>query len=76
MTKLEQINEGKAKKVYSTEKPMILTKGERTDREDEDGASEMVYVRKKQTPGSNAFVPSVAGLIMAGEVIKDLTEFR
>lgn len=28
--------------------------------------------RKKATPGSNAFVPSVAGLIIAGEVIKDL----
>lgn len=27
---------------------------------------------KRQTPGSLAFVPSVAGLIMAGEVIKDL----
>lgn len=27
---------------------------------------------KRQTPGSNAFVPSVAGLIIAGEVIKDL----
>lgn len=26
----------------------------------------------KQVPGSNAFVPSVAGLIMAGEIIKDL----
>ena len=26
----------------------------------------------KQIPGSNAFVPSVAGLIIAGEVIKDL----
>lgn len=25
-----------------------------------------------QTPGSNAFVPSVAGLIIAGEVVKDL----
>ena len=28
--------------------------------------------RVKQAPGSNAFVPSVAGLIIAGEVIKDL----
>ena len=28
---------------------------------------------KRQTPGSNAFVPAVAGLILAGEVIKDLT---
>lgn len=27
---------------------------------------------RKQTPGSIAFVPSVAGLIIAGEVIKDL----
>lgn len=27
---------------------------------------------KRQTPGSIAFVPSVAGLIIAGEVIKDL----
>lgn len=28
---------------------------------------------KRQTPGSNAFVPSVVGLIIASEVIKDLT---
>jgi tRNA A37 threonylcarbamoyladenosine dehydratase len=31
---------------------------------------------KRQIPGSNAFVPSVAGLIIAGEVIKDLTGIR
>jgi tRNA A37 threonylcarbamoyladenosine dehydratase len=29
---------------------------------------------KRQTPGSIAFVPSVAGLIIAGEVIKDLVK--
>lgn len=28
--------------------------------------------KKRQTPGSMSFVPSVAGLIIAGEVIKDL----
>ncbi len=28
--------------------------------------------QRRQVPGSNAFVPSVAGLIIAGEVIKDL----
>ena len=28
--------------------------------------------REKQSPGSVAFVPSVAGLILAGEVVKDL----
>ncbi len=30
---------------------------------------------KKQSPGSVAFVPSVAGLIIAGEVIRELCEF-
>lgn len=30
---------------------------------------------KRDIPGSTAFVPSVAGLIIAGEVIKDLTSF-
>ncbi len=29
----------------------------------------------RQTPGSNAFVPAVAGLIIAGEVIRDLIGF-
>ena len=30
---------------------------------------------RRDIPGSTAFVPSVAGLIIAGEVIKDLTHF-
>lgn len=29
--------------------------------------------RRRQIPGSMAFVPSVAGLIIAGEIVKDLT---
>ncbi|MBR5162884.1 MAG: tRNA threonylcarbamoyladenosine dehydratase, partial [Schwartzia sp.] len=28
---------------------------------------------RRQTPGSISFVPSVAGLILAGEVVRDLT---
>lgn len=36
---------------------------------DEEGVSSHY---KRQTPGSVSFVPSVAGLILAGEVIKDL----
>ena len=39
------------------------------------GAERKCTVRR-QVPGSNAFVPSVAGLILAGEVIKDLTGVR
>lgn len=32
--------------------------------------------QRRQIPGSNAFVPSVVGLIIAGEVVKDLTGKR
>lgn len=35
--------------------------------------SEEIPAEKSSTPGSTAFVPPVAGLIIAGEVIKDLT---
>ena len=31
---------------------------------------------RRDIPGSTAFVPSVAGLIIAGEVVRDLTGFR
>ena len=29
--------------------------------------------QRRQVPGSTAFVPAVAGLIIAGEVVQDLT---
>lgn len=65
----------KLKVVYSKEvarKPIELNKTEvRTNL-----APDQIVVRKKQTPGSTAFVPSVAGLIIAGEVIKDITGVR
>ena len=32
--------------------------------------------QRRQVPGSNAFVPSVAGLILAGEVVRDLVGDR
>ena len=31
---------------------------------------------KKRIPGSNAFTPSCAGLIIASEVVKDLTGMK
>lgn len=46
--------------IVGDESQMIMT---------ENGA---VPSKRRQTPGSTAFVPSVAGLIIAGEVIKDL----
>ncbi len=49
--------------VFSAEKPLL--------------PGEMLTAEngKKLIPGSNAFTPSVAGLIIAGEVIKDLVQF-
>ena len=63
------------KVVYSTEVPIAPKVP------DEDGivsagtgesASGGITPRKRQTPGSVAFVPSVAGLILAGQVVKDI----
>lgn len=55
------------KVVYSEEPPIC----QRMDEEAEGNAQEGTG-RQKRVPGSIAFVPSVAGLILAGEVIKDL----
>lgn len=38
--------------------------------------SKELPVTNSRPPGSIAFVPSVAGLMIAGEVIKDLTNVR
>ena len=57
------------KVVYSKEVP--ISPGKASD-EDAD-MEEFKSAARRSTPGSVAFVPSVAGLIIAGEVIKDLT---
>lgn len=59
------------KVVYSREPPMTPAGGADSP---PDGAGE--GPRRRQTPGSNAFVPAVAGLIIAGEVVRDLTGIR
>lgn len=56
----------KLKVVYSEEKPITPFYG---NVEIEDNSQNS----RKAVPGSLAFVPSVAGLIIAGEIIKDLT---
>lgn len=62
------------KVVFSTELPL---EGQTPD---ENGApasdTRPAQKRAKPTPGSNAFVPAVAGLILAGEVIRDLTDHK
>lgn len=56
------------KVVYSEEMPLKPI----VDIE-EDCIEEVPNSKRRQLPGSNAFVPSVVGLIIAGEVIKDLS---
>lgn len=64
---LKARNIKKLKVVYSKEKALIPE----SDIIDENTGSTN-GTRKRVTPGSIAFVPSVAGLIIAGEVVKDL----
>lgn len=58
----------KLKVVYSEELPLTPINDGTNVCEKEDST-----IVKRATPGSVAFVPSVAGLIIAGEVVKDLT---
>lgn len=52
------------KVVYSREKPLVPLQGP---------ANGSPTESRRSTPGSISFCPSVAGLILAGEVIRDLT---
>lgn len=60
------------KVVYSTEQPVRPIRNGQADSDclPEEEASGK---RRRDLPGSVAFVPSVAGLILAGEVVSDLT---
>ena len=57
------------KVVYSEEMPLTPIKEQSTS---EEADSITPGHGKRQTPGSISFVPSVVGLIIAGEVIKDI----
>lgn len=73
------------KVVYSEEMPLVpaepACEADRPDAREEGGRTDNVTARPREAgagmpsrriPGSVAFVPSVAGLILAGEVVKDL----
>ena len=66
----------KLKVVYSKEKPIPPIGDEVPN--GENGCISMAdkVAGKRQVPGSTAFVPSVAGLIIAGEVIKDIIGYK
>lgn len=65
------------KVVYSKEEALTPCEEVVKQCESEEGSvagPEGTGVRRRALPGSNAFVPSVAGLIIASEVIKDLAK--
>ena len=62
--KLKKLGVKKLKVVYSQEEPLKLLEIE--------GQMEKPVGAKYTTPGSVSFVPSVAGMIVASEVVKDL----
>lgn len=64
------------KVVYSREEPVAPQHTSIGDDAEYDASLDTAREgpRRRSTPGSNAFVPSAVGLIIAGEVINDLTE--
>lgn len=66
----------KLKVVYSKEKPIPPIADEEPNGENGCLSKADKVPGKRQVPGSTAFVPSVAGLIIAGEVIKDIIGYK
>ncbi len=68
---LKKRNVSSLKVVYSTEQPIPVQILEQNDSSDSD--SEMRPGNPKSSvPGSNAFVPASAGLLIASEIVRDL----
>ena len=70
---LKQQGVKKLKVLFSTEEPHknhIVDFTENTSRENQPASS------RKQPLGTISFVPSVAGLLIAGEVIKDICNIK
>jgi tRNA A37 threonylcarbamoyladenosine dehydratase len=67
----------KLKVVYSQEPPLTPGVNKDTNCQENYSCGEAaISGSRRQTPGSIAFVPSVAGLIIASEVIKDLRSYK
>lgn len=69
---LKKRNVEHLKVVYSEEEPMKPIGQEKGAAEEAGAENGQITAGRRSTPGSIAFVPSVAGLIVAGEVVKDL----
>lgn len=75
-TELRKRNIKKLKVVYSKEIPITPIESEEISCKTNcvcPLGTQRKCTARRQVPGSNAFVPSVVGLIIAGEIVKDLT---
>lgn len=73
--KLRQLSIPKLKVVYSEEEPLHPIEDASTANNDDavySGNDVNEHAQKRNIPASNAFVPATAGLIIGGEVVKDL----
>ena len=76
--KLRKLGIAHLKVVYSDEEPRkpfpIATSGETSPAPELASTASIVTNKKRSVPASNAFVPAAAGLIVGGEVVKDLCD--
>ena len=76
---MKKNNIKKLKVVYSKEKPLVPIEDTAISCREHcicPPGTARNSTQRRAIPGSNAFVPSVVGLIIAGEVVKDLTNYR
>jgi tRNA A37 threonylcarbamoyladenosine dehydratase len=74
---LKKRNVKKLKVVYSEEEPITPLEDNATCKDiksDSSVETETMHTGRRSVPGSTAFVPAVAGLMIAGEIVKDLTK--
>ncbi len=78
-TELKKRKIKKLKVVYSKEKPLVPIDDMKISCKAHcicPPGTARKCTQRRQVPGSNSFVPSVVGLIIAGEVIKDLINYK
>ena len=72
---LRKRNINSLKVIYSKEIPIKPFCLEEKIKPDDTNDSNAINIKKRQIPGSMSFVPSVAGLLIAAEVVRDIINY-